>query len=331
MTQDFTFRLLNDFQRDFPLKARPFAALAGALDSSEAAVIEKLQEMQDDGRISRIGAVLRPGCFGASTLVAMAVPVQRLQEVALLVNRFPGVNHNYQREHDYNLWFVLTASDAAALAEALRRIEAESGLAALSLPMEKAYHIDLGFPLHGGAAAQLSARRNDCTPVAPQPPATPQPLSGQQKAILARLQDGIPLVETPYRCMAEDCAVQESVFLRQIEDWLAAGAISRLGVVVRHRELGFAANAMLVHDIPDAAVDRVAAQLAGEAAVTLCYRRPRRLPHWPYNLFCMIHGQCRDKVAQTIAALRERHALADTAHAVLFSERCFKQTGARYV
>ena len=98
-----------------------------------------------------------------------------------------------------------------------------------------------------------------------------------------------------------------------------------------HRELGFSANAMLVHDIPDADVDRVAAGLAGEDAVTLCYRRPRHLPHWPYNLFCMIHGQCRDSVAGTIDRLRHRHALAAVPHAVLFSQRCFKQTGARYV
>ncbi|WP_415033536.1 Lrp/AsnC family transcriptional regulator [Azonexus sp.] len=320
MTQDFTFRLLNDFQRDFPLCPKPYAVLAQQLGQSEAAVIETLQSLQDDGRVSRIGAVLRPGCFGVSTLVAMAVPVERLQEVALLVNTFPGVNHNYQREHEFNLWFVLTAGDAPALARSLRQIEAQSALPTLSLPMEKAYHIDLGFPLQGGAVR----RHNNL-------PAAPQSLSSEQKAILARVQEGIPLLSEPYRSMAEDVGVTQSVFVQQLENWLQAGAISRWGVVVRHRELGFAANAMLVHDIPDQAVDRIAAALAEEDAVTLCYRRPRHLPNWPYNLFCMIHGQCRSKVEATIAHLRERHALGDTAHAVLFSQRCFKQTGARYV
>ncbi|MBP8022941.1 MAG: Lrp/AsnC family transcriptional regulator, partial [Azonexus sp.] len=158
-----------------------------------------------------------------------------------------------------------------------------------------------------------------------------QSLSAQQKTILARLQEGLPLVSAPYHHMAADCALPETKFVQQLTDWLAVGAISRLGVVVRHRELGFAANAMLVHDIPDHAVDAVAAQLAQEDAVTLCYRRPRHLPQWPYNLFCMIHGQCRSAVEAAITALRARHALHDTAHAVLFSRQCFKQTGARYV
>lgn len=320
MTSELTFRLLNDFQRDFPLVARPFAALATTLGCAEDMVIEQLQHMHADGRISRIGAVLRPGCFGASTLVAMAVPAARLAEVAGLVNAFPGVNHNYQREHAYNLWFVLTAGDSGALTQTLRQIEMQSGLATLSLPMEKAYHIDLGFPLCGGARPR---QRSVAAAV--------QSLSAQQKTILARLQEGLPLVSAPYHHMAADCALPETEFVQQLTDWLAVGAISRLGVVVRHRELGFAANAMLVHDIPDHAVDAVAAQLAQEDAVTLCYRRPRHLPQWPYNLFCMIHGQCRSAVEAAITALRARHALHDTAHAVLFSRQCFKQTGARYV
>ena len=321
MTSELTFRLLNDFQRDFPLVARPFAALATTLGCTEDRVIEQLQHMHTDGRISRIGAVLRPGCFGASTLVAMAVPAARLAEVAGLVNAFPGVNHNYQREHAYNLWFVLTAGDSGALTQTLRQIEMQSGLATLSLPMEKAYHIDLGFPLDGSR----TARSHNAAPAAA------MTLDSRQRCLLARLQDGLPLTAQPYLSMASDCATTEGAVIQGITRWLESGAISRFGIVVRHRELGFSANAMLVHDIPDADVDRVAAGLAGEDAVTLCYRRPRHLPHWPYNLFCMIHGQCRDSVAGTIGRLRERHALAAVPHAVLFSQRCFKQTGARYV
>ena len=173
MTSELTFRLLNDFQRDFPLVARPFAALATTLGCTEDRVIEQLQHMHADGRISRIGAVLRPGCFGASTLVAMAVPAARLAEVAGLVNAFPGVNHNYQREHAYNLWFVLTAGDSGALTQTLRQIEMQSGLATLSLPMEKAYHIDMGFPLCGGARPR---QRSVAAAV--------QSLSAQQKTAL---------------------------------------------------------------------------------------------------------------------------------------------------
>lgn len=321
MDPHLDFCLLNDFQHDFPLTSRPYARLAEQLGSTEDHVIDRLRRMHDDERISRIGAVLRPGCFGVSTLVAMAVPVERLDEVALAINAFPGVNHNYQREHHFNLWFVLTASDATALSDTLRQIEALAGVPALSLPMEKAYHIDLGFPLDGARRARSHSAAS----------ASEQTLDISQRSLLARLQEGLPLTAQPYLSMAKDCAMSEKTVIQGIADWLVSGAISRFGVVVRHRKLGFSANAMLVHDIPDADVDRVATGLASEDAVTLCYRRPRHLPHWRYNLFCMIHGQCRESVAGTINRLRERHALSSVPHAILFSQHCFKQTGARYV
>jgi ABC-type Na+ transport system ATPase subunit NatA len=101
-------------------------------------------------------------------------------------------------------------------------------------------------------------------------------------------------------------------------------------VIVRHHELGYTANAMLVHDIPDAAVGAVGESLAREVGITLCYQRPRVPPVWPFNLFCMIHGQARMEVEARIAELRSRLQLTDYAHAVLFSLTRFKQGGARY-
>ena len=103
----------------------------------------------------------------------------------------------------------------------------------------------------------------------------------------------------------------------------------RFGVIVRHRALGYRANAMVVWDIPDDHVAAVAPTLAALPFVTLCYRRPRR-PGWPYNLFCMIHGRERGEVEGIIAGLRERHGIADCAYDVLFSLTRFKQNGARY-
>ena len=118
--------------------------------------------------------------------------------------------------------------------------------------------------------------------------------------------------------------------LGRIGRWLEEGAIKRFGVVVRHHELGFRANAMVVHDIADDQVSELGRLLAEEPAVTLCYRRPRVLPDWPYNLFCMIHGRERGEVEDIIAELRQRHGLLDAPHEVLFSLTRYKQNGARY-
>lgn len=140
-------RLLNEFQQDFPLSARPYAELGRRLGLDEDEVMDRLARLTRGGSVSRVGAVFRPHAVGCSTLAAMAVPEERLETVAELVNAFPEVNHNYQREHRLNLWFVVAAPDRARLAGVLAEIAAAAALPVLDLPLEEHFHIDLGFDL----------------------------------------------------------------------------------------------------------------------------------------------------------------------------------------
>lgn len=139
--------LLDRFQRDFPLMPRPFAEIARRLGTDEATVIETLAHLQAERAISRIGAVIAPHRAGWSTLAAMSVPPAQLEEVAALVSSYPEVNHNYEREHRLNLWFVVAAPSPERVAGVLAEIEHWSGLEVLDLPLEEAYRLDLGFPL----------------------------------------------------------------------------------------------------------------------------------------------------------------------------------------
>jgi DNA-binding Lrp family transcriptional regulator len=143
----FEKRLLNDFQRGFPLSSRPFAALALQLGVTESEVIDALRSLHEQGTVSRVGAVFRPHRVGTSTLAAMAVPQQHVEAVAALINGYAQVNHNYEREHDYNLWFVVTAAHDEELDTVLSEIAQRSGFSVLSLPLLDDYHIDLGFDL----------------------------------------------------------------------------------------------------------------------------------------------------------------------------------------
>jgi len=140
-------RLLNDFQDGLPLCERPYAVIAEQLGSNEMEVLHTLAGLQADGLISRVGPVFRPNRVGASTLAAMAVPAERLEAVAELVSGYAEVNHNYEREHAFNLWFVATASDRTRLQVVLAEIEARTGIRSLDLPMIEDYFINLGFPL----------------------------------------------------------------------------------------------------------------------------------------------------------------------------------------
>jgi len=140
-------RLLNDFQRDFPLTSRPYAEIAKTLGISEDEVLARLTALSASGAISRVGPVIRPRTIGVSTLAAMRVPPARLVETAERVSAHPAVNHNYEREHDLNLWFVVTAESGPELQRALNAIEDDAGFTVYSFPMLEDYHIDLGFRL----------------------------------------------------------------------------------------------------------------------------------------------------------------------------------------
>jgi DNA-binding Lrp family transcriptional regulator len=139
--------LLNEYQRGFPLCSSPYARIAEQQGVTEKTVIATLESLQQRGMISRIGPVFTPRRLGASTLAALAVPGGELQAVADRVSRYQEVNHNYEREHRFNLWFVVTATDERRVQQVLDSIEAETGLPLLNLPLEKSYYIDLGFPL----------------------------------------------------------------------------------------------------------------------------------------------------------------------------------------
>jgi DNA-binding Lrp family transcriptional regulator len=140
-------RLLDEFQRDFPLVSHPYAILAERLGLAEGEVIERLGKLTTQGAISRVGAVFKPHAAGASTLAAMAIPRERLEEVADLVSAYPEVNHNYERENRLNLWFVVAAPSQERLEEVLAEIKARTGIDVLDLRLLAEYHIDLGFGL----------------------------------------------------------------------------------------------------------------------------------------------------------------------------------------
>ena len=139
--------LLNEYQRGFPLCTSPFALIAEQQGVTEDEVIATLESLQQRGLISRVGPVFAPQRAGASTLAALSVSDAELAQVADFVSRFEAVNHNYEREHRFNLWFVVTAPDETQVQQVLDAIEAETGLPVLNLPLETSFYIDLGFPL----------------------------------------------------------------------------------------------------------------------------------------------------------------------------------------
>ncbi len=161
-------------------------------------------------------------------------------------------------------------------------------------------------------------------------PQIPVVLDELDVALIAEIQTGLPLTPNPYAEIGRHIGLSEAAVIERLQRLLQAGAIKRLGVVVRHHEIGYRANAMTVWNIPDEKVSELGECMGGFEFVTLCYRRPRRLPDWPYNLFTMVHGRDRDEVLSNISHMAERCGLASIQYEVLFSKRRFKQRGAIY-
>ena len=144
---DLERQLLNEYQKGFPTTSTPFEDMARHLGTSEALILQTIERLQGVGVISRVGPVFQPKSVGTSTLAAMAVPEERLESVAAQINRYNEVNHNYEREHLYNLWFVVTATDQQHLQTVLSDMQQTIGLPILDLPLQQQFYIDLGFPL----------------------------------------------------------------------------------------------------------------------------------------------------------------------------------------
>ena len=321
--------VLDGWQRAFPLVPQPFSEIARTAGLSESGLLDGLLELQTAGVLGRVGATIRPNSIGVSMLAAMKVPADRLDEVARIVNAEPGVNHNYEREHDFNLWFVIAAADAARLDGALNRIRSATGLDILELPLERAYYIDLGFPL--GDRDGMDARWKSTTSTAYGGIRNePQVILDEiDLRLLSGLERGLMLVPRPYFALGADVGLSEAQVIERISKLIDSGIITRFGFIVRHRRLGYRANAMVVFNVDDGRVDALGEMFARESFVTLCYRRPRRGAQWPYNLFCMIHGVERGRVLSQAEQLARSGGLEAGSHTVLFSNRCFLQRGTR--
>ncbi|HLR13772.1 MAG TPA: Lrp/AsnC family transcriptional regulator [Burkholderiaceae bacterium] len=334
-----TLALINRYQHNMPLTPCPYASMGAAMGWPRNRVLQILQTLHEQKVLSRFGPVFEHRRAGASTLVAMAIPPDQLETVAAHINGYDAVNHNYQRDHEWNLWFVLTAANPSDITNMLRDMAQQTGFEPMSLPMVRPFHIDLGFPLAINEAGRVvvaddagSTRQADGgDTVDAVVPGAAVLDDHTRQALRHWLENGLPLVANPWEAFARSTGVSAAQVLSQVRQWQADGLFRRCGLVIRHHPLGIRANLMLVLDIPDADTDRLGRQLGAAPGVTLCYERPRRLPHWPYNLFCMIHGHDRSAVEQRARRLLADHGLADIPHQFLFSLRAFKQRGGRYL
>ena len=324
-------RLINHCQGGFPLQAQPFAAVADDLGCSEDGLLEAISRLLDTGVLSRFGPLydaVRLG--GGLTLAAMSVPDARFEHVTGLVNAFPEVAHNYRREHELNMWFVLATASPAEIDDTLTAVRQATGLEVYNFPKQHEFYIGLWLQLDDqgrvrtvpvpagiqGEPASANGFNNN-------------PPDALDKTIIGITQTGLPLTGDPYRAIASAAGCTTEEVIQRLQRMLNSGIIRRIGVVPNHYRLGLKANGMTVWNVSDQGAIELGERIGRLDFVSHCYLRPRHLPVWPYNLFAMTHGHTRDEVqamTDTIARI-----LGDdcTAHETLFSSAILKKTGMR--
>lgn len=314
---ELDWTLMNRWQRAFPIESRPFQPVADELGIEEGEAIERVHSLLQNGAISRLGATCRPNTLAASTLAAVRAPPARIEAVAEVINAQDGVNHSYQRENEFNIWFVATGPNRAFVDDALASIARLTGLRVLDLRLVRPFNVDLGFALDGSTSMPP-----------PQPVDESVELEAGDRDIMQALSEGMPPVCRPYKAIGQQLGRDEEDILSRLQCLAKSGVLSRIGLIVRHRSLGWRSNAMVVFDVPASEVVERGQELTDIPGVTLCYERRPEPDLWPYNLYCMIHGRSRAEALDVLSLARVRAHLIGYDYKVLFSTRCFKQTGA---
>lgn len=314
-------RLLNTLQAHFPLVPEPFEAIGAMVGLPGGTVEERVQRLKADGVIRQISAIFDSRRLGyQSTLVAMSVPPERVDEVASSLNRHPGITHNYLRTHPYNLWFTLTLGPGQNLEEESYRLTQQAGVEKLLfLPARRVFKVRVLFDMVGGDNVE-----DEGSYVAGVSNGVP---SEDDKEIVRQLQKDMAIITHPFKPLSVSLGLSEEELLEKARQLLKDGIMRRYGAVLRHRKAGFTANAMTVWVVPEDRVEETGKAMAAFPAVTHCYQRPT-YPDWPYSLFAMIHGAKPEECQRVAQGISQETGVDD--YALLYSTKEYKKTRVIY-
>ena len=328
---DLDLAFINNFQGNFPLQERPFLSSAARLNCSENELLSTVEKLKSEKILTRFGPLYDAARLGGGlTLAAISVPQKNYDIVAEQVNSFPEVAHNYKREHELNMWFVLATETPDEIAQVISSIEKTTGLTVYNFPKQQEFYI--GLCLH------LSADGKHTTIPVPHPEEHPfdNELSNENyrldsidRKLISVTQSGFPIEHSPYQSIAENVGITQDEVLQRLKRLLSIGIIRRIGAVPNHYKLGLTANGMTVWDVDASKVSELGNLIGQLDFVSHCYQRPQRLPMWRYNLFAMVHGTDKNEVYEKVKQIE--HLLGENckAHETLFSSAILKKTGLR--
>jgi DNA-binding Lrp family transcriptional regulator len=328
--------ICNVIQSDFPLVDRPFLKIAEDLGVTEQEVMDRIVELKRKNVVRQIGAIFDTRRLGyKTTLVAMRIPEDALDAAAQVINRHPGVSHNYARNGQFNLWFTLAVSPFEDLDETLESMAKETGAEATrKMPTIKFFKIGVNFDM----VKQESDATNyfkpdepvDKTDDVPKIDAdwnTAQTLTDFDISFIREMQEDLLIIPEPFKEMSEELGVDTAGLFAHVGDMVGRKLMRRFSAVLHHRRAGFAANAMGVWNVPEERSEEVGLLMAESRSVTHCYERPR-FPDWKYSHFTMLHATSQQGCEELAKEISETTGITD--YQLLYSSREYKKTRVRY-
>ncbi|WP_457593946.1 siroheme decarboxylase subunit alpha [Hydrogenimonas sp.] len=311
---------LTLIQKEFPVTKRPFAALAKTLGSSEEEVLDLYARLKEEKIIRQTSAIFDTKSLGyRSSLVAFKT--DDIEQAAQIINRHPGVSHNYERDNPYNLWFTIAVAPDSKLGleKTVALLAEETGAEEyIILPTKKMFKISVQLDLKGDRAKKEKRKKMAKEPM------TLEPIHYE---MIKGLQKDIPAVKEPFAPIVDTLAIDYETLAFEVERMKKAGLMRRFASILYHRKAGFTANAMVVWKVPEARAEEIGETVAAYSAVSHCYLRPV-YPNWPYPLFSMVHGKSKEEVEKIVSEMAEEIGVSD--YSYLYSTREFKKVRINY-
>ncbi len=322
MSESRNAELLALLQKSFPLEARPYAKIAQRLGISEEEVLQRVQSQKEASVIRQISPIFDTKRLGySSSLVAFKVAPEKIDDTVALINSHPGVSHNYERNHDFNIWFTLAVppDSKLGLEKSVALLAERSGAEeAILLPTLKMFKIAVKLDTTGKSAKKekVVAKRHKAIELTP-----------LHLEVIRHTQYDLPVCSEPFAEVAAKLGIGYDTLFATLHELKEAGVMRRFAAILNHRRAGFNANAMVVWNVDPEKGEEMGQKAAAFSAVSHCYLRPQ-YPNWPYNLFTMIHGKTTEETESVIAAIADEIEYRDKQP--LYSTREFKKVRIRY-
>jgi DNA-binding Lrp family transcriptional regulator len=316
--------ILNEIQWSFPLVTRPFDAIAKKFNSTPEIIKERLNALKELGVLRQLSAIFDTRKLGyTSSLVAMEIESDKLEHVANQINRHPGVSHNYERDHQFNLWFTLAVPPGTDLKTELEKFNVLSGIKKVRmLPTLQLFKIGVKLDL-------VDDKKHDIAPTEEKKDIkeTKFVATEQDKDFIRELQKNMDIIDEPFVNAAKNLGMTEQEVFEKMKHYEEIGVMRRFAAILRHRQIGFTANGMIVWKVDKDKISKVGATLGSFPQVSHCYERPT-YPDWPYNVFSMIHCKTHDEAYDVAKTIQDQIHVDD--YDILFSTREFKKTRVEY-